>query len=465
MSLDTSDFVPTLRNHLFEWLPAQGWFGALRGELTDVVVVRTEAMHRDWPIVLWVPVEAKISGGPVLLHTFVALAPTVPNTVAERAVIGEVPTGGEPLMAYDALFDPVAARTIVSRLSDAQTDAAPSRILERPWVTTVELAGPFDLVIYRRVQVGSHPDVELAGSLAAAGLSSTCPPAAVWRRGDSDLVNVRRRAKQGDLGVAIAKASVRELLRRRCTPRENKLDVMDSFALLGRNLADMHVELAEQYGTTPGDGDALLDVVAERLPYQLSDEAAAAIETSLSRLVYADDLGTFIRVHNNVDLGNVERIRSGWRFHRFGCRPESDIELESRPMSPLVDLAGLLHGCGAVASSAAEDALAELAPDTEPEPGSPQWMLLDGDRREIRLLAEAWEERAADAIIAGYTSNDAVHRLLPVERISRDALLTLFELELVLRDLVRSKLETSAPLSLPIDSVGDIVDAPIRLRW
>lgn len=465
MSLDTSDFIPALRSNLLEWLPAQGWFDARRCELDDVTIVRTEALRRDWPIVLWVPIEVVIAGAPSLVHTFVALAPSVPDVVAERAIIGEVPAGGASLMAYDALFDPQTAQGIVARLSDGLTEAVPSRILERPWTTTVELAAPFDLVVYRRVQTGNHPDVELPGTLAAAGLSSTCPPAAVWRRGESDLVNVRRRSKPGDLGVAIAKASVRELLRLRCQPRENPLDVMDSFALLGRNLADLHVELADQYGATPGDGDALLDIVTERLPYQLSDEAAAAIETSLSRLVAADDLGSFIRVHNNVDLGNVERIRSGWRFHRFGCRSESDVELEARPLSPLVDLAGLLHACGAVASNAAAAALAELTPDHEPEPGSPQWLLLDGDRREVEVLADAWEDRAADALIAGYTSNDAVHRLLPVERISRDALLTLFELELVLRDLVRSHSDGAAMLSLPLDAVGEVIDAPIRLRW
>ncbi|NLA35805.1 MAG: hypothetical protein GX868_08960, partial [Actinobacteria bacterium] len=231
MSLDTSELIPALRAHFFEWLPAQGWFDARRSELDDVTIVRTEALRRDWPIVLWVPIEVVIAGAPTLVHTFVALAPRVPEVVADRAVIGEVPTGGEPLMAYDALFDPEAARGIVSRLSDGLTDAVPSRIAERPWTTTIELTSPFDLVVYRRVQTGRHPDVELAGAVAAAGLSTTCPPAAVWRRGESDLVNVRRRSKPGDLGVAIAKASVRELLRRRCQPRENPLDVMDSFAL------------------------------------------------------------------------------------------------------------------------------------------------------------------------------------------------------------------------------------------
>ena len=47
MSLDTSDLIPALRDHLVEWLPSQGWFGALRGELTDTTVVRTEALRRE----------------------------------------------------------------------------------------------------------------------------------------------------------------------------------------------------------------------------------------------------------------------------------------------------------------------------------------------------------------------------------------------------------------------------------
>ncbi|MCO5313441.1 MAG: hypothetical protein M9952_10980 [Microthrixaceae bacterium] len=465
MSLDTSELIPTLGAHLREWLPSQAWFDARLNEIDELTVVRTEALRRSWPIVLWVPVEVVIDAAPSLVHMFVALAASVPASVPDRGVIGEVPTGGTPLMAYDALLDPVAARAVVERLSDTMTDEVPTRIFERPWVTNIELGSRFDLTLYRRVQLGKHPDVDLAGALAAAGLSVTCPPAAVWRRGDTDLANLRRRSKRGDLGVSIAQASARELLRRRCQPRENPLDVMDSFALLGRNLADMHVELAEQYGVTVGDGEALLDVLVERLPRQLSDEAADVLEHSLSRLVYADDLGGFIRVHNNLDLSNVERIRSGWLVHRFGCRAQSDLELESRPLSPLVDLAGLLHGCSTVARSAAADALAAINPDEQPEPGTPAALELEADRREVRVLADAWEERAADALIAGYTSNDAVHRLLPVERIARDALLTLFELELSIRDLVVSTLRGHQLVSLPLESVDGLIDTPIRLRW
>ena len=81
------------------------------------------------------------------------------------------------------------------------------------------------------------------------------------------------------------------------------------------------------------------------------------------------------------------------------------------------------------------------------------------------MLAEAWEERSVDAIIAGYTSNDEVHRLLPVERISRDALLTLFELELSVRDLVRSADRGPELLRIPVEAVEDLAAASVRARW
>ena len=111
------------------------------------------------------------------------------------------------------------------------------------------------------------------------------------------------------------------------------------------------------------------------------------------------------------------------------------------------------------------DALAAINPDEQPEPGTPAALELEADRREVRVLADAWEERAADALIAGYTSNDAVHRLLPVERIARDALLTRFELELSIRDLVVSTLRGHQLVSLPLESVDGLIDTPIRLRW
>ncbi len=140
---------------------------------------------------------------------------------------------------------------------------------------------------------------------------------------------------------------------------------------------------------------------------------------------------------------------------RFGCSPDSSLMFEQLPMSPLCDLAGLLHGVGRVAAQA-------LADVSDPDATG---YTEQANQRELAVLAEAWEERSVDALIAGYTSNDEVHRLLPVERISRDALLTLFELELSVRDAVRALIVDPDLLRIPVDEVAELADGAVRTRW
>ena len=75
MAIDAPDLIHELRSHLFEWLPRQPWFDALEGEIDDITVIRTETLRRQWPLVLWVPLEVEIDGAPVICQTVLALAP------------------------------------------------------------------------------------------------------------------------------------------------------------------------------------------------------------------------------------------------------------------------------------------------------------------------------------------------------------------------------------------------------
>ncbi len=258
MAIDPEILIPALRVELFDWLPRQLWFDAIDREVEDVTIIRTETVRRDWPIVMWVPLEVMIDGAPVICQTVLALAPVVPDEVPERAIVGEVPTGDEPVMVYDALAAPDTAAAFVAHVSGGLAAASPDRVVDTPWITTVQLPQQREVTLYRRVQAGAHPDVELTSLIAEAGHSIVRPPAAVWRKNHYDLATLRRNVRRGTDGDELARASVSELLARRCTPRENPLDLMASFVELGRAVSEMHVDLSDRLGVTVASGEDLV---------------------------------------------------------------------------------------------------------------------------------------------------------------------------------------------------------------
>jgi predicted trehalose synthase len=126
-------------------------------------------------------------------------------------------------------------------------------------------------------------------------------------------------------------------------------------------------------------------------------------------------------------LGRARLDRHGWVIADF--TPEADLPVaESRePSSPLRDVAALLQSLHAVAGDALDEyssGQGAAAEDTDED-------------AELALLVEAWEERAAKAVVSGYTSVDAVHQLLPADRPARDALLAVFELNASIERLNR----------------------------
>jgi predicted trehalose synthase len=70
---------------------------------------------------------------------------------------------------------------------------------------------------------------------------------------------------------------------------------------------------------------------------------------------------------------------------------------------------------------------------------------------ELRLLADSWAERAINTFLSGYADVDEVHRLLPQARASRDALLSVFEMD-------KAVYEVAYELS----HRPDLVDLPVR---
>ena len=460
MSIDHDEFVPKLRVLLFDWLPRQRWFDAADGELDEVTVIRTEVIQRRWPLLVWVPLEVQIDGAPVICQTVLGVGPEVPDAVSDGAILGELAMDSDSLMVFDALDDPELASAFAAHAAGSLDVGPVVSIIDEPWLTILDCGAHWELVLYRRLESEPHPDVEVPAALAAVEAPMVRKPAAVWRKNRYDLASVRGRPRRGLDGETAARASIDQLLASRVQPRENTKDIAHELFDLGQTIAAMHIASAAQLGISVADPTELVELLVRRLPRQLSEEATDLVAAAYGRLAHAEDLGVFIRVHGNLALRSLVRERRAWIMTRFGCSPDSRIEFEREQTSPLADLAALVHDLARLAAEGLDRAVAAL----EDQDG-PAWEVDRSGPRELAVLAEAWESRCVDALIAGYTSNDPVHRLLPVERVSRDALLTLFELEMSIRESVRVLSARPEMLRIPAESIDELAQHGVRRRW
>ena len=136
---------------------------------------------------------------------------------------------------------------------------------------------------------------------------------------------------------------------------------------------------------------------------------SARIEAVYDRLRVAEDLGSAIRIHGDLHLAQVLRLQRSWIVLDFEGEPARPIEERRHASSPLSDVAGMTRSFQYVAAMTLRE--------------------LGGEDPEYRVLADAWTVRNVNTFLAGYAEVDQAHRLLPQRRSSRDALLSVFELD------------------------------------
>ena len=266
----------------------------------------------------------------------------------------------------------------------------------------------------------------------------------MWRRGGTDLAVARRFERSRGEGVELALASLREMFNRRRAPRDCKLDFAAEAHGLGVCVAELHVALAEAFGQEAADGATW----AQDMGAQLDRVAAGHLDTHRVRGVYdrlrsADDLGMAIRIHGDLHLGQVLRLARDWLVLDFEGEPDRPVAERRRPSSPLRDVAGMTRSFHYVAGMA----LRELG-------------TIDG---EVRLLADAWAERAVNTFLGGYASVDDVHRFLPQARTSRDALLSVFEMDKAVYEVAYDLAHRPDLADLPVRAVERLLDGDDEL--
>jgi maltokinase len=409
-----SEVVPLLKN----FLPRQRWYRGT-GEPRDLRLVHDETERDEWPALLDLIVDADGEAYQVM----VGIRPRGerPEFLAGRddAVLGTV----DGAYAYEATLDPELGAVILERVSGGAEQSQRVRAVSAEQSnTSLVYDDRLILKLFRRLQPGVNPEIEVTRALADVGFEHVTPPVATSEWGDYALSVLQPYLAGGVEGWALALTSLRDLFgvqdsqavpivsADRPPPDADPAQAGGDFSAearrLGEMTAQMHAALADAFGRTVADAGAWEAEVRARVDGLALPTGVdrARIQAVVDAFGDVSDTGPAIRVHGDYHLGQVMRTDAGWYILDFEGEPDRPLDDRRRPTSPLRDVAGMLRSFHYAALVALDD------------------------RDELGLVL-SWQDRNRRAFLDGYLPAARKARLLPDEGVSVETVLRGFELE------------------------------------
>ncbi|EPH41999.1 putative Maltokinase [Streptomyces aurantiacus JA 4570] len=376
-----------------EWLPQQRWFAAKGRPLTDLAVVSMTELH---PGCLHLLLRTGHAGSPAHCYQLILgmreeLPPRLHHAVIGRPSVG--PLAG--LNVYDALRDPRSTGLLLERLRvpgaagplrferDARTvvpaGLAPRLLDGEQSNTSLVYGDSFILKLFRRIQYGVNPDLEVPWALAGEGCARVPAPVAwFWttepRRTTLGVLQPFLRGATDGWTLALRSLAAGE-------------GFADEAYELGRATAEVHAALAAALPTVTL-GHVQVELLARGMTERLEAAARAvpalrpyepALRTAYRALAdLASEGGTALtaqRVHGDLHLGQFLRAPSGqWTLIDFEGEPARPLAERRMPQPPARDIAGMLRSFDYAARSI-PPAPGPTRADQTPPPSrwSPEW--------------------------------------------------------------------------------------------
>ncbi len=394
-----------------DWLPHQRWFAGKDRPVDEFRVLAATELRTDDPAIWHLLVEVSQGPDTNLYQVPLSVRPH-PDDRMEHVLLGAADGG----YVYDALHDKAAMADILERFARQDAMGAlrfvtepgaslphgeASLVLTGEQSNTSLVYGDVALLkVFRRIQPGLNPDVEIHDALTRGGCTYIAPLLGwlegTWedrhgRQQEASLAMLQAFLTTATDGWSFASASVRDLF------AEGDLhadEVGGDFAgeaeRLGEATAHVHSMLAQVLPTGRLTGDDLTDLAnAMRARLKAAvvtvpelTQHAPALESAFDELAELDIEVPTQRIHGDYHLGQVLRTVEGWKLVDFEGEPEKSLAERTALDSPVRDVAGMLRSFDYAA-----------------------WHLLVADHPgddQITYRAREWAERNRTAFCDGY---------------------------------------------------------------
>ncbi|MGP4013400.1 maltokinase N-terminal cap-like domain-containing protein [Streptomyces sp. 4N124] len=413
--------MASLAGLLREWLPRQRWFAGKDRPVTDLALLSMTELYPGCLHLLVhagppaVPAPGGACAAPagdcyqLLLGVRRHLSPRLGRALIGRAEDG--PLAG--LTVYDALHDPRSAQLLLERLRHPGTvgplrfeaDPAaeipaglPPRLLDAEQSNSSLVYGDaYILKVFRRIQPGVNPDLEVPGALAELGCRRVPAPVAWFRT---------THPQEATLGV------LQPYLRDASDGWTLALHALSSGAdftaqahQLGQAMAEVHLALAsafpagahEEHGRTAAAMISRLDAAAHCVP--ALRPFVPGLRTAFSALTTCDTGPPAQRIHGDLHLGQVLRAGREWFVIDFEGEPSRPLAERCSAQSPVRDIAGMLRSFDYAAR--------------QRRPWRPEWARRCREAYCAGYAARAgWDPRKKHGLLRAYETDRAVYEVL-----------------------------------------------------
>jgi maltose alpha-D-glucosyltransferase/alpha-amylase len=330
------------------------------------------------------------------------------------------------------------------------------------------------LKMFRKVEIGPNPDLELTRHLTNEGFQNIpLHVGEIVYEGELEGEEISI-----DLGIAqqfipnavegwtlvlqhlrsfydeVDDQDAREDMR--FLTEERAHETLLSIERLGEVTALLHVALTRYEGEPDLAPEPIerfdLEAWAERARRSLVElvkgpapelkDSAERINDRINQLRDVEDGGLKLRIHGDYHLGQAIYSTRGWMILDFEGEPARILEERREKQSPLRDVAGILRSFNYAAMSA----LFERA-----QPGEPSW-----DR--LMPWAQVWESVAKERFLNAYLSRSHEGRFLPSDRATQMTLLDVFEIDKALYELGYEHSHRPDWVLIPLQGISQVLE-------
>ena len=468
-----------------QWLPEQRWFAGKQRPVETVTVVSLGPIGPDgFQIEIWLATVHYLDGESELYQVPLHLS-TIEHQSFARAELGELRDDGDrPVHVYDAMAGKHLPQAWLQGLVDEIVDETDSggvqfhRLADPADIplgtTSLLLSGEQSntsavfgdraiLKVFRRLEVGINPDVEIHEALERTGGSHIARllghVSGDLHQAVGNFAFVAARAENGSDGWStrislamlqnflssatdgweLAKTSVRDLMAEAdLHAQEAGGDFAAEAFRLGRATAEVHAALVEAFGCEQLGGQQLrerADAMLTRLDAAIVvvpelAEVAEQLREYYEALAGAQAMSVQ-RIHGDLHLGQVLRTVNRWVLLDFEGEPVKSIRERRQLDSPLRDVAAMMRSFDYAANHQVIDSVADS---------------------QQAYRAVEWAERNRDAFCTGYAGAGTDPR-------SELAVLRAFEADKAVYEAVYEARNRPLWLPVPLASLSRLAGA------